>query len=274
MPSAGGFMAPVTLPLGTRNPADVAVADLTGDGLPDVLVAADGASTVLLFAQQAPGGTFAAPVPLTVGGVPTAVAIGDVNGDGLDDIVVATDAGTVSVLIQNPDALGTFQPHVDYPVGSGPVKVVLADLGDGHLSILTANFGTSLTSTTKGLSILMQGTPAGTFLAANTLDVGDSLSSSLAVGDLLGQGRLDVAVANQGLPGNPGSVSVLLHGATPGAFQTPVLYGGVQGPSSVAIGDINGDGKPDLVIGDGALFVRLQSTTTPGTFGLPLQYRQ
>jgi len=271
---AGAFKTPVSLPLGARNPSGVAVADLTGDGLPDVLVAADGANTVLLFAQQTPGGTFAAPVPLTVGGVPSAVAIGDVDGDGLADIVVATGANTVSVLIQNPGAPGTFKPFVDYPVGSNPVAVSLADLGDGHLSILTANYGTGLNPTTKGLSILMQAESAGTFLAATTLDTGDAYTSGLAVGDLLGQGRQDIAVANQGLPGNPGSVSVFLHATAPGAFQAPVGYMGVFGPGSVAIGDIDGDGKPDLVIGDGGLFVRYQSGTTAGTFGLPYQFRQ
>jgi len=76
----GGFKTPVALPVGLRNPQAVAVADLDGDTYPDVVVAADSANSLMLFTQQAPGGTFAAPVLLPVGGEPTAVAIGDVNG--------------------------------------------------------------------------------------------------------------------------------------------------------------------------------------------------
>ena len=253
------------------------MADLNGDTYPDVVVAADGASSVLLFTQAVTGRTFNAPVSLAVGGAPTSVAIADVNGDGLPDLVVATSAGVVSVLLGNGD--GTFQAHVDYTVGPNPVSVKVADLdGDGRPDLIVANNGTSLAPTTKGLSILLQNAApaaAGTFGAAVTYDVGDAGSTCVAVGDLNGDGKPDIVVSNFGLPGLPGSVSVLLQDpASPGTFKAPVLYTGLQGPTSVAIGDLNGDGLPDLVIGDGGLFVRLQTPGQPGLFGLPSQYRQ
>ncbi len=272
----GGFRPPVTLPVGARNPRAVAVGNLDGDALPDVVVAADGASTLLLFAQQAPGGTFAAPAALAVGGEPTSAAVADVNGDGLQDIVATTNGNLMSVLIQDPAHPGTFLAHVDYPVGPHPVAVAIADLdGDGRPDLAVANNGTRLAPTTQGLSILLQDVQPGTFRAAVTYDTGDSYATSVAVGDLDGDGRPDVAVANAGLPGYPGGVSVLAQDpGTPGAFKPAVRYGGVQGPGSVAIADIDGDGLPDLVVGDGALFVRFQITGRPGSFGPPAQYRQ
>ena len=98
-------------------------------------------------------------------------------------------------------------------------------------------------------------------------------ASGLAVGDLNGDGHLDVAVACQGLPGDPGAVSVLLQDAThPGVLLPTVNYSGLFGPMGVAIADLNGDGHPDLVIADGDIVVRTNSATTPGTFGPPVRY--
>ncbi|NTV74407.1 MAG: VCBS repeat-containing protein, partial [Holophaga sp.] len=271
----GGFKTPVALPVGARNPQGAAVGDLDGDTFPDVVVAADGAGTLLLFTQQAPGGTFAAPAALEVGGEPTAAAIADLNGDGLPDIV-ATSGNVVSVLLQDSAHPGTYLPRVDYGVGPHPVAVAVADLdGDGRPDLAVANSGTSLAPTTQGVSVLLQGAQAGTFQAAVTYDTGDSYASSVAVGDLDGDGRPDLAVAEAGLPGYPGSVAVLTQDpAAAGAFKAAVRYGGVQGPGSVAIADIDGDGLKDLVIGDGALFVRFQITGRPGVFGPPAQFRQ
>jgi len=272
----GAFLAPAVLQLGSRNPQGAALGALTTSGLADVAVAADGGSTLLVFFQTAPG-TFAAPVSLPVGGVPAAVAMGDLNGDGLPDLAVATTGNVVSVLLQDPANPGSFLPHVDYPVGSNPLAVAIADLdGDQRPDLVTANFGTNLSPTTQGLSVLLQ-VPApaapGTFLPAVPYDAGDYGSCSVAVGDLDGDNRPDLVLANYGLPGSSGSLSVFLQDpAHPGAFLAPTLYRGGYGPTWVAIGDLNGDGLPDLASADGNVVVRFQVSGQPGVFGPPVAY--
>jgi hypothetical protein len=242
------------------------VGDLNGDGKLDLAVAASGANSVLVFTQTATG-TFNAPVTYAVGGDPQALTIADLDGNGRADLAVATTANTVSVLLQT--GAGTFASAVDYVTGVQPVAIQAADLnGDGKLDLLTANFGAATTPGTQGLSVLLQGA-AGTFAAPVSYTTAYR-PSGLAVGDLNGDGRPDVAVACQGLPGDPGAVSVLLQSpTTPGALLTAVDYRGVSGPMGVAIADMDGDGRPDLVLADGDIVVRLGSATAPGTFGPP-----
>jgi len=272
---AGGFLAPTALAVGTRNPSGVAASDPAGQGTPFVAVAADGGSDVLVFFQGTSAGTYGAATPVAAGGVPTAVAVADLNGDGYPDLAVTTTGNTLSVILQNAAQPGTFLAPVSYPVGSGPAAVTVADLdGDGKPDLVVANGGTATAPTTQGLTILLQDPAnAGAFKDGVTYSVGDYGSTAVAVGDLNGDGKPDVAVANLGLPGLPGSVSVLLQDpANPGAFLTAVPYGGAYGPTGVAIGDLNGDGLPDLAIADGGTLVRFQVSGKPGTFGPPVAF--
>jgi hypothetical protein len=272
-PAKPGFFLPaVVLSTPGRTPLDVAVGNLSGhtDGRMDIVVAASGANSVLVFIQTATG-TFNAPLTLAVGGDPQAVTVADLDGNGRADIAVATAANTVSVIL-NPILSPTFVPQtaVDYPTGVQPVAIKAADLkGDGHLALLTANWGASTSPNNLGLSVLVQGTTPGTFLAPVHYATGYR-STALAVGDLNGDGKPDVVVTNSGRPGDPGSVSVLLQDpATAGALLAAVNYAGVYGPMGVAIADMDGDGHPDLVLADGDIVVRFNSATTPGTFGPP-----
>jgi hypothetical protein len=275
--AAGTFQAPVTLQLGSRYPGGAAVGALTAAGGADVAVAADGGSDLLVFFQGSSPGSYGAPVSLTVGGVPTSVAMADLRGNGLTDLVVATTGNLVSVLLQDPANPGSFLPHVDYPAGSYPVAVSAAALTGGVPDLVVADYGTGSAPTTQGLGVLLHD-PAnpGGFLPLASYNVGDYRSTALAVGDLNGDGRPDIVVANYGLQGSPGSVSVFFQqpGPPAGTFSSPTLYPGFTGPTSVAIGDFNGDGLPDLAIADGIPAVRFQLAGQPGVFGPEIGYAQ
>jgi hypothetical protein len=116
----------------------VAVADVNGDGKPDMVVSNFWSSTVGVLLGNGDG-TFQTAVTFTPGVQNSAIAIADVNGDGKPDLIVGIWSGGVGVLLGNGD--GTFQPIVTY--GSGGVQVsdvAVADLNrDGKLDLIVAN---------------------------------------------------------------------------------------------------------------------------------------
>src|SRR5215218_5532259 len=241
-------------------PASVAVGDFNGDGNPDLAVANQLAGTVSVLLGSA-GGSFTRQTPdLAVGGFPTSVAVGDFNGGGDPDLAVANGFGYVSVLLGGSDASFTRQP--DLTIGDTPWSVAVGDVnGDSDPDLAVAN------QSANNVSVLL-GSTGGTFTRQPDLAVGSG-PTSVAVGDFNGDSDPDLAVANQ----FDGTVSVLLGTAGGGGFSGPTRAANYTGGSdlmSVAVGDFNGDGDPDLAVGDmspGEILVLLGSTG--GTFTGP-----
>jgi predicted NUDIX family NTP pyrophosphohydrolase len=231
----GSFQAARNFDAGIH-PLSVAVGDFNGDGKPDLAVANGYYVSVLLGNGD---GSFQAAQDFGAGSGPASVAVGDFNGDGTPDLAVANaGSNTVSVLLGNGD--GSFQAAQDFGAGSHPVSVAVGDFnGDGTPDLAVANniypFGT--------VSVLL-GNGDGSFQAAQNFGAGSS-PYSVAVGDFNGDGTSDLAVANNIYP--YGTVSVLL-GNGDGSFQAAQNFGAGRSPWSVAVGDFNGDGTPDLAV--------------------------
>jgi FG-GAP-like repeat len=224
---------------------NVAIGDLNGDHKPDLVVGGVTGATVFLGRGD---GTFtpkAQPNPPM--GTAQAIALGDLNGDGHPDLVMVLDA--VTVFLGNGD--GTFQNGVPYELVGGSA-VAIADLnGDGKLDLAVntvPNGANSDAGTTSpgGIAILL-GHGDGTFAPPSTTYPAGPGSFSVAIADLNGDGRLDLAVADQDLNGPAGSVSVLL-GPGNGTFPTAVAYPTSMETNAVAAADLNGDGTIDLAV--------------------------
>jgi RHS repeat-associated protein len=228
------------------NPYAISIGDLDGDGKTDMAVANYANSTVSIFRNTSNPGTisFGARVDYTTIYDPQSVSIGDFDGDGKSDLVVA-NWGTVSILRNTSLAIASisFATAIDYTAASGSYpSVSIGDLdGDGKLDFAITDFDNNIVSIFRNTST---GIGSISFAAKVTYPTGTQ-PESVSIGDLDGDGRPDLAVANSG----SNSLSILQNTSTgPGSisFAAKVDYVTGTRPTSVTIGDFNGDGKADL----------------------------
>jgi hypothetical protein len=251
----GTFQAPLTFLSGGEYVSWIAVADLNGDGHLDVVMANyPGSVGVLLGNGDGTFGTVKA-YGAGVGGA-SSVAIGDVNGDGVPDLVVSNVyANTVSVLLGNGD--GTFQNFVSYWSGMLPRTVTIGDMdGDGKQDLVVADqCNTFCVVPSEGAVAIMRGNGDGTFQAPVLYNSGGYTAKAAMITDVNGDGVPDVVVANLcesrnfcNLDSGSGRVGVLA-GNGDGTFQPAASYrsGGTH-TLTIVTGDINGDGRPDIVV--------------------------
>lgn len=260
------FAPAKTFSAGMTQPAEIAVADLNGDGKPDLVVANHNGQLAIFIAKG--NGTFLSPTIFTLDFYVTgSIAIGDFNGDKKPDIV-AVGGGHVNgiglaLLTGNGD--GTFNAPQYFPttLSGASISLVVGDFNnDGNLDIYVGG---------NGSSELILGDGKGNF---HDGQVQSAAGFGVAMGDFNGDGNLDIASSEPygEYPNNASALAVLL-GNGDGTFQSPNVYPGFnnyQGVLGVAAADLNHDNKLDLVATDYAgSGVLVFLGNGDGTFGSP-----
>jgi hypothetical protein len=236
----------------------VAIADLNGDGRPDLVATATYSVWVLLGNGD---GTFGVKTDFDTGSSAYDVAIGDLNADARLDLAVANSASnSVSVLLGNGN--GTFGAKTAFLAGVGDVhSVAIADLNaDGRPDLATTNQYYSMVSVLLGNGNDTFGTNAEFITGVNPIGA--------AIGDLNGDGRPDLVVTNYGSQTLPSTTVSVLLGNGNGTFGAKTDFGTGINPNSVAIADLNADGRRDLAVTNGgANTVSVLLGNGDGTFG-------
>ncbi|HEY7095499.1 MAG TPA: FG-GAP-like repeat-containing protein [Terriglobales bacterium] len=259
----GSFQPQLVFPSGTC-PLWMTVVDINEDGIQDLIVTDHDSNTVSVIFGNGDG-SFQLPVQYPTGVTPLSVVVADFNGDSILDMAVANASDkTISVLFGNGD--GTFQPKVDYPTGATVLAIATGDVnGDTKPDLIVANYNINAV----GVFI---GNGNGTFQPVVNYATGNR-PNSVTVVDLNKDGKLDLVTANYDATSS--SISILLGNGT-GSFTTHVelpVGPTPKGPYSAVPGDVNGDGKIDLVTANGnGNSVSVLLSNGDGTFQTHVEY--
>jgi uncharacterized protein (TIGR03437 family) len=243
----GAFKKLSTVPTG-KSPDFIATGDFNGDAIPDLAVVNRGGNSIAIllgikggFVPNATAFTAVQGSPFSVGNSPSAAAIGDFNGDGKLDIAVTNELdNTVTVLLAN--TASSFTPATASPflVGSNPSFIVTSDFnGDGFLDLAVANLNSNNVT-------LLLGNGSGRFAPSPSGPLATGHQPfAIALGDFNGDFIADLAIANY----SDSNVTVLLGNGAGGFKAGPGSPLAVTGnPTSIAGGDFNQDGLPDLAV--------------------------
>jgi hypothetical protein len=227
------------------SPSAVEIADFNGDGKVDLAVANSGDKNVAILLGDGAGGFKpAAGSPFAAGNDPNDVAVGDVNNDGKLDLAFANhDTSYLTVLIG--DGSGAFKPAPGSPftVQSKPHPhgIAMADFNGDRWADLTTDDWQN-----NRVTILFNDKKGGFLSPGVSFPVGRMPYHKLRAADLNKDGNADIVTTNF----EGGNVTILLADGKGGFKEAPGSpFDSNKQPFAVAIGDLNGDGNPDLAIG-------------------------
>lgn len=252
---------------GLVNVIGLAKGDFDGDGKTDIVAATPFSNAVYVFRNGSNiGGPlfFFGPTAFATGANPRKVTVADIDGDGRVDIISSNqDDNTVSVLRNTTTGTTvSFATKVDFTVSTTPEDITAGDLdGDGRPEVAVS------CSNSNAVSVLRNTSTTGTISFAAKTDLATGgFPWGIAIADLNDDNKPEVISSNL----TPNTVSVFKNNSATGSlsFDAGLSFGTASSPRGIKVGDLNADGKPDLVAAcyfSNSLISVLKNTSSSGT---------
>ncbi|HMW36394.1 MAG TPA: FG-GAP-like repeat-containing protein, partial [bacterium] len=188
-------------------PYGIAIYDLDMDGKRDILFANSGDNSISICRNistigNITTGSFLSPINFATGANPQQISVSDIDGDEKPEIIVSHFGGSTISLFQNTSSIGSitsesFAPKIEFTTGTGPYEISIADIdGDSKPDIAVTNFNSNTVSILRNTSSVGSIT-ASTLASKIDFSTGNS-PNGVILGDIDGDGRVDVAVSNYG----------------------------------------------------------------------------
>ena len=266
---SGTLFASNDLPVNNGAGTSVIAGDLNGDHVPDLVIGSTAggpllsSSTVTILLSQ-PGGGYGPPITFNLGTgltgpspTPLGLALADLTGTGQDDILVTNPAaGTLTVLANGGNGAFTTLAPISLNTVAGsmytPTGIAVGNFRNtGNIDVAISHTGT-----TSGVTFLA-GNGDGTFAAPVELTITVTNAVAIAAADFEHTGNLDLAVVDDTQAGHV----VVLHNNGKGTFTQLGSYSAGENPNAIAVGDLNGDGYPDIAVTNSSAAA---GSTSPG----------
>ncbi|MDP1843150.1 MAG: FG-GAP-like repeat-containing protein, partial [Sediminibacterium sp.] len=257
--------------LSSPGPRSIAVADFDGDGKRDIL------SNGYVHRNLSSPGNISMSAAINIGNVGYQCAAGDVNGDGKIDAISGNGANIYICLNTStgPGVISFSTPITNILSGSHPTGLQMADIdGDGKTDILGTQGGNNRAFSLRNITVTGSSIPQ--FETVEYWNSNGNYPYRCQVADFDKDGKIDLTTCNyQGVT----NTAIFRNTSTPGnisfanAFTTPAPGANYR----IAVGDVNGDGLPDVVTkssGSNVFSVYPNTSTGPGviSFGTRIDY--